>query len=138
MRVEKRFPFGFKGDWGIVYNQYVFDDKADGIIQWQGGNYLRVDNKVQFKELSNNAKKGHSMPVGNLVSTSIDKVIVTTDAHFENGQYECVVKMDAIINVFNQWWVVQDITEQAIFTPKKHSVYYISVKKIFEDIIKGV
>lgn len=137
MRVEKRIPFGFKGVWGKVYKLYTFDIKAEGVIVWQGNNYRAVDGKLQFKELSDNTSKTFTQAVSNLITDSTHKTVATTDAYYnsEKQTYSCVVGMGDIIHIGGQYWAVDTINEQSVYTPQKHSVWYIGLKEIFEEIL---
>lgn len=62
----------------------------------------------------------------------------TTDAYFDDdsGEFECIVDLGDIVNVFGRWWVVDSIDEKSIFTPAKQTFYYIALKRIKEEIIR--
>ena len=134
MRVEKRLSYGFKGVWGEVYKLYTFDVRQ-GVIKWQNNNYIVVDSKVQFKELNNNESKAFSQTVNNLITDGSYKTVATTDAYLNNGGYTCIVGMGDIVKLDGKYWAVDKINEQSIFVPLKHSVWYIGLKEILDEIL---
>lgn len=141
IRIEKRIPFGFMGDWGRVYKQFVFDEKTDkAAVKWQDNAYADLGMDVQFKYLEDGAdkRKNPAQPVENRVGKGEYRIVETTDAYFdeESGGFECVVDLGDIVNVFGRWWVVDSIDEKSIFTPFKQTFYFIALKRIEEKISK--
>lgn len=141
IRIEKRIPFGFLGDWGQVYKQYTVTEKTEqAAVKWQDGTYVDIGQDVQFKYLEDGIDKHNTpeQPVENRVSKGEYRIVETTDAYFDNdgGNFECVVGLGDIVNVFGRWWVVDSIDEKSIFTPNKQTFYYISLKRISEKIGK--
>ena len=50
IRIEKRIPFGFMGDWGKLYKQYNFEEKTNkSVVKWQDSAYVDLGQDVQFK-----------------------------------------------------------------------------------------
>ncbi len=135
MQVEKRVPFGFRGDWGKVYKKYTNDEVADlnnnEKIEFENNYYVDIGVDVQFK------------PVGDITSTIeqplIGLVVPVTYATFETTdafwndkikEFSCVVDVGDVIKLFNKVWVVTCIREVAKYMPKKMSFYYCDVKSI--------
>lgn len=139
IRVERRLPYGFKGEWGNVYKLYTFDVLNEDVIQYQDNNYLKVRGGVQFKydEGGTDKIKETAQPVGNLVSVSETQYIETTDAYFDNTtkRYKCVANVGDLVNVFNAWWVVEKVEEKSVYTPNRQTFYRLLVKKINENMI---
>lgn len=141
IRIEKRIPFGFMGEWGKVYKQYVYDEKtAQDVIKWQDNSYADIGQDVQFKYLEDgiDKQKNPAQPIENRVSKGEYRIAETTDAYFDedSGGFECVVDLGDIVNVFGRWWVVDSIDEKSIFTPNKQTFYFLGLKRIKEQISK--
>ena len=52
MRVERRIPFGFRGDWGTVYKRYTAESELNtknNQITYEKNNYVDIGVAVQFK-----------------------------------------------------------------------------------------
>jgi len=139
IKVEKRLPFGFKGEWGKVYKLYTYEVVASNIIEWQKSSYVDIGDDVQFKYIEDGIDKtiDITQPIMNLPTKSEFRLVKTTDAYFnvETSNYECVVGVNDIVKVFGCWWVVEKIEERSIFTPSKQTFYYCGLKKIFEKIV---
>lgn len=139
IKVKRRLPFGFKGEWGNVYKLYTFDVIDNNIIRYQDNNYLKVRGGVQFKydEQGTDRTKETTQAVGNLLSIGITQYIETTDAYFDNDtkRYKCVADVGDLINVFNDWWVVERVEEKSVYTPNRQTFYRLLVKKINEKMI---
>lgn len=140
VRVEKRVPFGFKGEWGNVYKLYTFDvlDSHD-IVQYQDSNYLKVRGGVQFKYNEGGTDKAvdTTQPIGNLVTKGITQLVETTDACFDTDtkRFKCVADVGDLVEVFNDWWVVDRVEEQSIYTPNRQTFYRLLLKKINEKLV---
>lgn len=140
IRVERRLPYGFKGEWGNVYKLYTFEVlNNQNIVQYQDNNYLKVRGGVQFKydENGTDKMKDVSQPISNLVDVGVTQYIETTDAYFDNDtkRYKCVADVGDLVNVFNDWWVVSQVEEKSIYTPNRQTFYRLLVRKINEKII---
>lgn len=141
IRIEKRIPFGFMGEWGKLYKKFTYEDKTpQGAVMWQKKAYAELGQDVQFKYLEDGIDKQNmpAQPVENRVEKGEYRIAETTDAYFndDSGTFECVVGLGDIVNVFGCWWVVDSIDEKSIFTPKKQSFYYIALKRIKEEMVK--
>ena len=137
IRIEKRVPFGFKGKWGKVYKLTNFNNGIP--IIYQDNTYYDIGYDVQFKYLENGVDKSiiNSTPIANLVTKGEFRLVKTTDAYFDNTtqEYECVVQPNDIIKVFGDWWICEKIEERSVYTPQKQTFYYLSLKKIFEEVL---
>lgn len=141
IRIEKRIPFGFVGDWGKLYKKFTYTEKtAQEVVQWQKKTYVDLGMDVQFKYLEDgiDLQSKPAQPVENRVGDGDYRIAETTDAYFDedSGEFECVVELGDIVNVFGRWWVVDSIDDKSIFTPKKQTFYYIALKRIEEEISK--
>lgn len=137
IRIEKRVPFGFKGKWGKCYKLTNFNNGSP--IIYQDNTYYDIGYDVQFKYLENGVDKSiiNSTPIANLVTKGEFRLVKTTDAYFDNTtqEYECVVQPNDIIKVFGDWWICEKIEEKSVYTPQKQTFYYLSLKKIFEEVL---
>lgn len=135
IRVEKRLPFGFVGLWGKVYKKFGFNINVSDKITYQSTNYVAMQDLVQFKE-ANIRNISFSQGLQNLATRSDYKLFETTDSYFndESKNFECVVNIGDIINISEEYWVVEKIEEKCIFTPKKQSFYYCAIKRVSENI----
>ena len=141
IRIEKRIPFGFIGGWGKLYKQYNFEEKTNKtVVKWQDSAYVDLGQDVQFKYLEDgiDKQKNPAQPIENRVGKGEYRIVETTDAYFDDdsGEFECVVDLGDIVNVFGRWWVVDSIDEKSIFTPAKQTFYYIAVKRITDKVVK--
>ena len=134
MRVEKRLPFGFRGDWGRLYKENI---KSNESIECGGVIYYVLDDDIQFKELekSESSKVGKSVP--NLVLTADSKICQTTDAYFDDTkrEYASIVQVGDIVKAFGEWWIVEVVESESIFTPRRQTVYNLVLQKIFEKVV---
>lgn len=140
IRIEKRIPFGFMGDWGKLYKLYVYDAETDNAtVKWQNNTYMDLGMDVQFKYLEEGIDKQDtpSQTVENRVGKGEYRIVETTDAYFDDDskQFECVANVGDIVNVFGRWWEVDSIDEKSIFTPQKQTFYYLALKRIKEELI---
>lgn len=141
IRIEKRIPFGFMGEWGKVYKRFTYEDSTpQGAVLWQKKSYAEIGQDVQFKYSEDGTGKRNIFvqPVPNRVMKGEYCIVETTDAYFDyvSGGFECVVDSGDIVSVFGRWWVVDSIDEKNIFTPQKQSFYYIALKRIKEEVVK--
>lgn len=140
VQVEKRLPFGFKGEWGNVYKLYTFDVlDGEDIIQYQDNNFLKVRGAAQFKFIENGTDRvvENTQAINNLVSKGVSQMMETTDAYFDTTtkRYKCIAEVGDIINAFNDWWVVEKVEEMSIYTPNRQTFYRLMVKKINENLV---
>lgn len=140
IQIEKRLPFGFKGQWGKVYKSYVYDvDTAQDTIQWRANSYADIGQDVQFKYLGYGADKtiDISQPVMNLIYEGNYRFVKTTDAYFNtiSGNFECVASLNDIVYLFGCYWEVDKMEERSVYTPEKQTFYYLGLKKIFDEVL---
>lgn len=141
VRVEKRLPFGFRGDWGKVYKAYKFDETNEAeVIEYQKTNYYEIGMDVQFKPMEGqiDADTFTTTPIENLITKSKNRIVKTTDAYFDNqiNEYCCVVGLGDIVKVFGSYWIATQIKDKDIFTPRKQTFYIIELRKIAPQILK--
>lgn len=138
MKVERRLPYGFVGDWAVLYKLYIFDDYGSGeVIQYQNNNYLKMSTKVQFK--GNGTKmRSNTQQVSDLVSSATNIVVETTDAYFdvEKGVYRCVVTPGDVVKYRGDWWEVEKIDIEVRYALGKQEHYFCTLKRIEEGIIE--
>lgn len=140
IRIEKRIPFGFMGDWGKLYKKYTYEEQTTkAIVEWKDNAYADLGMDVQFKYLEDGIDKQNTpaQTVENRVGKGEYRIVETTDAYFDDDshEFECVVGLGDIVKVFGRWWVVDSIDEKSIFTPSKQTFYYIALKRIKEEIV---
>ncbi len=139
-RIEKRIPFGFMGDWGKLYKKYTYEEQTTKeVVGWKNNAYADLGMDVQFKYLEDGIDKQDkpAQTVDTRVGKGEYRIVETTDAYFDEDshEFECVVGLGDIVNVFGRWWVVDSIDEKSIFTPQKQTFYYIALKRIKEEIV---
>lgn len=138
IKVEKRRPFGFKGEWGVLYKLYTFDDVENNIIQYQNHNYLKIPTKLQLKAPANGSKMSSiEQQVGNLENLSTKIILITTDAFFDvsKGSYKCVVDGGDIILFRGEWWQVDKVDVEIKYTPARQETYTCYLTKIDEEVL---
>ena len=141
IRVEKRVPFGFKGEWGQVYKSYNVEEKTSSqVVLWDRNYYIDIGQDVQFKYLEDgiDKQKYPTQTKENYVVKSDYRIVETTDAYFndEIGEFECVVDLSDVVYLFGRWWVVDSIDEKSIFNPNKQTFFYLGLKRIKEEVIR--
>lgn len=107
IRIEKRLPFGFKGEWGKLYKRYNYETlNAQGIIYRQNSAYKDIGQDVQFKYLAHGVDKNvHvSQSIKNMLDDEKYRVAETTDAYFddETKNYECIIPSVILYFVFGR------------------------------------
>lgn len=142
MRVEKRLNFGFKGEWGKVYKFWAYAEKPiNESITYERSTYVDIGCDVQFKYIESGVDKIESIaqPIANLPTNAEFRLAKTGDAYFnrQTNNFECVVAVTDIVKVFGCYWVVEKIEEKSIFTPTKQTVFYLSLRKVFAEIIEN-
>lgn len=139
IKVERRTPFGFKGDWGVLYKLYTYDDVQDGVLQYQNHNYLKVSTKVQFKTLTKGGKMRYNAQIiSNLLVDATRVVVETTDAYFDTASktHKCVVEEADIINLRGEWWEVEKVDIDIVYTPARQEHYFCTLRQIKAGVIK--
>lgn len=142
IKVEKRFPFGFKGLWAKVYKLNVENEQmqfGEEFITYQQHTFVSIASKVQIKLLEDGIDKSvnNAQPIQNLVTQGEFRLVKTTDAYYnvKTNQYECVIQPNDIVNFNNEFWVCEKIDERSIYNPAKQTVYYVALRKIFDNVI---
>lgn len=135
IRVEKRLPYGFVGEWGIVYKPCEYEEQV-GDIEYNKIQYVAMKMPVQFRDAYNKIKDRKNIATDFNAGYQEDR-IETTDAYFDNKEqdFKCVVDVGDIVNLGNSWWLVMNITENNLFMPKKHTIYKISVQEVGREFI---
>lgn len=147
MRIERRLPFGFRGDWGMLFKRYTVDGSIDMDTEYQrklGGIEISVDNKivrfeknyyvdigqdVQFKKTSETTL-ATEQPISALVQSAEYTVVETTDAYFDDNrrEYMCIVSVGDIVKAFGRFWTCTGIRTVSRFTPAEHKFFYLDLK----------
>ena len=140
-RIEKRFPFNFKGEWAKLYVKYEYDGTAQNVVAWSKAAYADIGQDVQYRlvELDTDKRTFPDQPVENAVTKGNYRVIETTDAYFDNNcsEFRCIAEPGDIMFFHNTWWVVERTDGRNVYTPKPQTIYSISLKRIMEEIIEG-
>ena len=141
IKIDRRFPFGFKGNWSKCYKKTNYNDTQE-TIEYSRTTYYDVGFDVQLKHIEDGVDKSiiNSQPIQNLITKGGYIITKTTDAHFRDDikNYECIIEINDIVFFENEYWIVEKIDERSIYTPKKQTIYYIIMKNIFKDVIVGV
>lgn len=139
--IDKRVPFGFKGIWGKCYKLTNYNEYSENqpIITYQRATYYDIGYDVQFKLLEDGVDKSvnNTQTIENLVTKGEYRVVKTTDAHFDKDKYECVCQPNDIIYFEKEYWVVEKIDERSVYNPSRQTFYYLSIRKIFDEILTG-
>lgn len=131
---QRRIPFGFRGDWGIVYKRYTegcSSNIKNETITFERNNYVDIGASIQFKPVDDNAYSSEQS-ISGLLTNATYMTAETTDAYWDDNikDFVCCVSPNDIVKLFNQLWIVIDIREVTKYVPKKLSFYYCSLKKI--------
>lgn len=145
MRIDKRLPFGFKGEWGKLYKSRVVDETTtennEEVIEWQRNYYRDIGQDIQFKHLEDGAdrKIEYGQTIKNLIDRGEYITRKTTDAYFDNEtkSYKCVINLGDVIKLGNEWYVCDRIDVHNIVTPYEQDFYYVGLRKIFDKITIG-
>lgn len=135
MRIEKRLPFGFLGDWGKLYKRYTEDKECtvDGnrIIEYEQNYYVDIGMDVQFKRVPESTR-GVEQPTQGIVNDAEYTVVETTDAYWHAIRrcYECVIEPGDIVKVFGRLWIVTGIRTVIRRTPAEQKFFYCDIKSI--------
>lgn len=134
MRVERRLPFGFRGDWGTVYKLYTAEctlNTKNSSITYEKNNYVDIGVAVQFKVVEDSIRAAEQ-PLKGLMTTSNHITLETTDSYYcdKKKAYICTVDIGDIVQVLGSLWIVTSLKENTRYAPKKLSFYYLEVKEI--------
>lgn len=139
IKIEKRLPFGFRGDWAQLYKKFDFDkSNTNDTIIFNKTNYTELGMDLQIK-LLNEIELKKNKELSDFTINSKNMVIETTDAYFneDNREFECVAEIDDIIRFKNDWWLVAHILEKPIYTPQKQGFYYLQLQSIAKEKINA-
>ena len=138
IKIDKRVPFGFNGIWAKCYKLKNFNETKDS-ISYQNSDYYDIGFFIQLKDTENGINKStnNTQSIENLVTEGVVKYYKTADACFKDGKYECIVEINDILRVGNDFYVVERIDEKSIYTPARQTFYYLTTKKVFIDGILG-
>ena len=136
MRIERRLPFGFKGDWGKCYKRYTGETE----LLIEGTDYIRhektvyrdIGQDVQFREATDETGNVELPNDGLLIDTGLITV-KTTDSYFNNERrgWFCVVAPDDLVIVFGRKWIVQSVNDRIVKrAPNPLKVFFIELKGI--------
>ena len=141
MIIEKRLPFGFRGEWAKVYKSRVIDEEQNEVVEWQRNYYRDIGQDVQLKHYEDgiDRKIEYSQTIKNLVERGEYIFRKTTDAYFEEETktYRCVIELGDLVNISNEWYVCDKIDVRNIVTPYEQCFYYLGLKRIFDKITIG-
>lgn len=134
--IEKRIPFGFRGNWGKLYKKNNYNVNVKDVFQWKKTAYFDLGQDVQFKLIED--KSYPYQLVQNYVAKANYRVAETTDAYFneETGEFDCVVEIGDIVQMHGRWYVAEEIEIRNIYSPRRHSFYFIALKNIKEAVIR--
>lgn len=138
IKIDKRVPFGFNGIWAKCYKLKNFNEIEDS-INYQNSDYYDIGFQVQLKELENGINKStnNMQSIENLITEGVVKNYKTTDACFKDFKYECIVEINDILRVGNDFYLVERIDEKSIYTPSRQTFYYLTTKQVFIEGILG-
>ena len=137
MKIEKRLPIGFLGEYGTLYKLSIQEDLTtyneelnSTYIVYNSANYIKVLTDLQLVDLSSN--KDFISSVKNLTDTGEYKYFKTSDSFYnrDTEQWECCVNIGDIINCEKAYYICEKIQEKQVHTPKTQSIYYLYLKKI--------
>lgn len=134
IKVERRVPFGFRGDWGKVFKKYtdLEELKLDGrAIKVESNYYVSLDDDIQFKQVGD-ITSANEQTLSGLEMRTYYATVETTDCYWDDDLkgYHCCVGPEDIVFVFNRYWMVTDVKEVSRFRPQKLSFYYCELKSL--------
>ena len=113
IKVERRVPFGFRGDWGKVFKKYtdLEELKLDGrVIKVESNYYVSLDDDIQFKQVGD-ITSANEQTLSGLAMRTYYATVETTDGYWDDDlkAYNCCVGPEDIVFVFNRYWMVTDV-----------------------------
>lgn len=134
IKVERRIPFGFRGDWGKVFKKYtdLEELKLDGrAIKVESNYYVSLDNDIQFKQVGD-ITSANEQTLSGLEMRTYYATVETTDSYWDDDLkgYNCCVSPEDIVFVFNRYWMVAGVREVSRFRPQKLGFYYCELKSL--------
>lgn len=134
IKVERRVPFGFRGDWGKVYKRYTNSEDLkidDRKICFESNYYVAIDDEIQIKQVGD-ITSANEQTLNGLEMRTYYMTIETTDSYWNDDlkEYSCCVSPEDILFAFNRFWMVSDVKEVPKFRPQKVSFYYCELKSM--------
>lgn len=134
IKVERRVPFGFRGDWGKVYKRYTNSEDLkidDRKIRFESNYYVAIDDEIQIKQVGD-ITSANEQTLNCLEMRTYYMTIETTDSYWNDDlkEYSCCVSPEDILFAFNRFWMVSDVKEVSKFRPQKLSFYYCELKSM--------
>lgn len=134
-KIEKRIPFGFRGDWGTLYKKFDYDEKTDNeTVLYNQIKFVDFGMDVQFKRIDDEKIIKSVFSVNSLAKLG-DLIVETTDAYWndELKRFQCVVEAGDIVKVFNRYFVVQSVKTHSVYTPAEQQFFYIELKNLTKE-----
>ena len=134
INVERRVPFGFRGDWGKAYKKHTTSEEAvlqGRKINFEGNYYVALDDDIQFKQVGD-ITSANEQSLNGLEMRTYYTTVETTDSYWDDKlkAYNCCVSPEDIVFVFNRYWIVTDVKEVSKFRPQKLAFYYCELKSL--------
>lgn len=86
IKVERRVPFGFRGDWGKVFKKYtdLEELKLDGrAIKVESNYYVSLDDDIQFKQVGD-ITSANEQTLSGLEMRTYYATVETTDSYWDD------------------------------------------------------
>jgi|GEM_PF-2524472 len=137
IQIEKRLPFGFYGEWGILCKRYypeiggeVLDPNGVRVITFEDNRYVDIGQSIQFKKASDK-KKWVDQPEKGEKDNGLTVTVETTDAYYdsETGEWDCVIFPHDIVKVFGKWWTIEEIRTTTKHIPAELKFFYCDLKR---------
>ncbi len=109
-------------------------------VKWQKSYYTDIGQDVQFKYVEKSIDKQtfQTQPVSNAVVDGEYRIVQTSDARFDahTNNFECIADVGDVVYLFGKFWVVDNIDESSVFTPKKQTFYDLAIKRIQNKVMQ--
>ena len=139
-RIERRVPFGFAGLWGKLYKKYIYEGATGDSVEWQDASYVDIGQDVQFKLAEKRAdlQRFPDQPVENMVVKGDYRVVKTTDSCYNDKthEFDCICDLGDIVFLMGEWWVVDSLDSQNIYSPRRQTFYFVALKRISKGVIR--
>lgn len=135
IRIEKRLPIGFVGDWGKLFKLHTNEEKLitddTNIIQHLQNHYVDIGMDIQFKRAENLSQEVKQALMGGESDSGV-MVVKTSDAYWDSNRrtYRCVIDTKDIVSVFGRRWLVNKIYNKRIDDLARHDVYYMTLENM--------
>ena len=130
----RRIPFGFRGDWGLLYKIYTDGcslNLKNETVNYEDNKYVEIGMSIQFKPVGEITITREQTLKG-LKTPTCFITVETTDSYFDDNikDYVCCIDVGDIVKVFDKVWIVTSIKENVKYTPKKLSFYYLDLTSL--------